>query len=555
MQGGGDAYPKLIALQAVLRLIYILLLYCVAFVQMKAQGEKFDFVFNEAERQKLAGHTDAALDLFDYCLKLNPESGAAMYELAEIYSGMRNDTVAISLLKRACELYPDNYWYHDNLVMLYFRNRRNDEALVAVEGMAKRFPEKTEVLMMLLDLYGQKRDYAKLIEVLDKVEVKEGKSEQLSMEKFRIFLQMNDEKRAFQEMTDLAHEYPNDLRYQVIIGDLYLDGGKTEEALKQYKMVEEKDSSNITMLLSLTNFYQSQGPDSLYRQYVTRLVAHPSLDVQTRAGVLSRMVYSNLTGGEGSMSDDLLESLFDEVLKQPQESTEVLELKTRWMVTKERPNDEVKMLLYQILDIDPENDMARQQLLHYAIEENDIQGIVDVCRPAVEYKADDPLYYYYLGVGYMQLEEHEEALDAFKQATEHCTEGDENKVNILANSYSLLGEIYHKMGQDEKAFAAYDSCLIYKPNDAMTLNNYAYYLSLNKKDLKRAEEMSRKSNELSPDNSTYLDTYAWVLYQLKRYDEAKEVMDKVVQLIDPEELAEDSDVREHIYMINKKVNK
>lgn len=555
MQGRGDAYPKLIALQAVLRRIYILLLCCVAFVQMKAQGEKFDFVFNEAERQKLAGHTDAALDLFEYSLKLNPESGAAMYELAAIYSGMRNDTLAISLLKKACELYPDNYWYHDNLVMLYFRNRRNDEALVAVEGMAKRFPEKTEVLMMLLDLYGQKRDYAKMIEVLDKVEVKEGKSEQLSMEKFRIFLQMNDEKRAFQEMTDLAHEYPNDLRYQVVIGDLYLDGGKTEEALKQYKMVEEKDSSNITMLLSLTNFYQSQGPDSLYRKYVTRLVAHPSLDGQTRAGVLSRMVYSNLTGGEGSMSDDLLESLFDEVLKQPQDGTSVLELKTRWMVTKERPNDEVKMLLYQILDIDPENDMARQQLLHYAIEENDVQGIVDVCRPAVEYKADDPLYYYYLGVGYMQLEENEEALDAFKQATEHCAEGDENKVNILANSYSLLGEIYHKMGMDEKAFAAYDSCLIYKPNDAMTLNNYAYYLSLNKKDLKRAEEMSRKSNELSPDNATYLDTYAWVLYQLKRYDEAKEVMDKVVQLIDPEELAEDSDVREHIYMINKKVKK
>ncbi len=34
--------------------------------------------------------------------------------------------------------------------------------------------------------------------------------------------------------------------------------------------------------------------------------------------------------------------------------------------------------------------------------------------------------------------------------------------------------------------------------------------------------MSFKCNELEPNNGTYQDTYAWVLYELKEYDEAKE---------------------------------
>jgi Tfp pilus assembly protein PilF len=129
------------------------------------------------------------------------------------------------------------------------------------------------------------------------------------------------------------------------------------------------------------------------------------------------------------------------------------------------------------------------------------------------------------------------------------------KLQIRVNSYALMGDIYHQLGQDDKAFLAYDSCLVYKQNDAMVLNNYAYYLSLKQKDLKRAEEMSRLSNELEPDNATYLDTYAWVLFQQKRYEEAKQYMDKVVELMerDGEEMSDD--VLDHIKQINKKVKK
>ena len=538
-----------------MRRILSLLVFSLSFFVASAQQTKFDYIFQEAMRQKLANKYDAAIDLFDYCHQLDPHSGAVLYELSELYPYVKNDSLAIHALEEACRLDPKNYWYKNRLVSLYLEHRRMDDALKNVEEMARLFPEKGEVLMMLLELYENKSDYAKMVEVLDKIEVKEGKSEQLSMEKFRLFLQMNDEKRAFEEMENLANEYPNDLRYQVVIGDLYLDAGKKEDALKQFKSVEAQDPNNVTLLLSMANFYHQEGDTERYQKYITKLLTHTDVDDATKVRMMGVLVRENLTTDGDSVQ---LLSLFDRVLQQPQEQTGLLALKVGYMMEKKMPKEEVSPVLRQILEIDPENEMARQNLLTYAIEENDTLNIVNICKPAVDYKSSNAVFYYYLGFAYFMMDEKEQSVEAFRGALEHVEKSDlttEDKLKMRANSYALMGDVYHQLGQDDKAFQAYDSCLIYRRNDAMVLNNYAYYLSLKKKDLQRAEEMSRLSNELEPDNATYLDTYAWVLFQQKRYDEAKQYMDKVVELMerDGEEMSDD--VADHIKQINKKVKK
>lgn len=525
-----------------------------------AQNAKFDYIFQEAVRLKFADRCDEAYELFDYCLKLNPESGAALYEMAEMNSFENNDTTAMRLLEKACSLYPNNYWYKDRLVGYYFRFRKNEEALKVVEDMARNFPEKTDVLMMLLELYGKNNDFDKMIEVLDKIELKEGKNEMISMEKFNIYLRKNDEKHAFAEMQKLAEEYPNDLRYKVVIADLYLDSKKPEQALKQYKEVEAKDSNNVSLQLSMANFYHVQGDDSLYQKYLAKVVTNTNLDEPTRTKMLSGLVYENLYSAQKESSSSVdsaqLMYLFDKVLEMPQQNTEILELKVRFMATSKASESEVKPYLYKILEVDPENGMARQQLLAYAIAANDTMGIINVCKPAVEYGTKDPVLCYYLGIGYYELRESQLAVDAFQEALNRINEAENDNKNALrSNIYSLLGDAYHDLGQEEQCFMAYDSCLVYKPDDAMVLNNYAYYLSLKKKNLVKAEAMSRKSNELEPDNPTYLDTYAWVLFQMKRYEEAKVYIDKVQELLPPEDIEADPDVKGHIEQINKKVKK
>ena len=80
-----------------------------------------------------------------------------------------------------------------------------------------------------------------------------------------------------------------------------------------------------------------------------------------------------------------------------------------------------------------------------------------------------------------------------------------------------------------EAYAAYDSALVYKPDNIGALNNYAYYLSVERKQLDKAEEMSYKTVKAEPKNATYLDTYAWILFEKGKYAEARIYIDQALQ--------------------------
>lgn len=86
---------------------------------------------------------------------------------------------------------------------------------------------------------------------------------------------------------------------------------------------------------------------------------------------------------------------------------------------------------------------------------------------------------------------------------------------------ATIGDTYHKLGQEKNAFKAYDRALKADPEYLPVLNNYAYYLSLQKKKLKKAAAMSKKTVEKAPDNATYLDTYGWILYLQGKAQQAK----------------------------------
>lgn len=513
----------------------------------------FNYFFHEAQRQNNARNYDAAYDLFRFCLELNPNSGAVLYELSSLNRYLRNDSLSVAQMERAVRLYPDNYWYKDQLVKLYFNNKQMAEAQTALEQMAAQFPEKEDVLMMLLDLYASNSDFDNVIKTIEKIEVKEGKSEQLSIEKFRIYLQNHDEKAAFREMKALADEYPNDVRYQVLIGDLYLDQDKPAEALKIYNKVAEKEPDNINLALSMMSYYQKTGVDSLYDRQLEKLVMHPSLDDDNRLNLITSLVYQNL---QQKADSTRILRLFDKALTLPQKDSRMYELYARFMVNKNMPTSSIKPVLHKMLELDPESDIARNQLLTYAVEENDTLSIIRVCRPAVEYSSDNPVYYYYLGFAYFQADSTRLAIDTFKKGIAKNKASKEEDAGMTANMYTLLGDLYHKSGMESKCYEVYDSCLIYRPDDALVLNNYAYYLCLAKKDLKRAEQMSRRSLEIDKDNPTYLDTLAWILYMQKRYQEAKTVMDRAAELLGDEINDEDNEnLREHIKQINDKQKK
>ncbi len=490
------------------------------------QQRKFELVFLEAERQQLAGNHSDAFELYTYALEINPESAVAHYKLSQYYLFLRDEERAERSLKKAVEANPDNLWYKESLAVFYEQHNQPSQAIKVIESMVPLSKDKSELLMELVELYSKNDDHKNAISALNRLEEIEGKSEELSMQKYRIYRYMHEDKLAFAEMEKLAEEYPNDLRYRVLLGDLYLDNGDNDTALRIYKEVEEKDSTNIFAMLSKATYYSKTSQDSLYMDQLTRIVTHPNLEQQVKYNVMRSIIYDAVANNKDTLQ---MINLIDRTLSSSHPDNDMVEICTRYMVSANVSVDRVKPLLRMMLDNDPENDMARNQLLSYAISENNTESVVTLCKPAVEYASTNPLYYYYLGIAYYQQKKEREALEVMKQGLEHID--NTGSVDLIARMFSITGDLYHRFGEDEKAFAAYDSCLVYSPDEVLALNNYAYYLSLKKQNLDKAESMSAKSLEKEPDNATYVDTFAWILFQQGRYVEAKEYIDKAVRLL------------------------
>lgn len=520
-----------------------------AFCPLFAQQDKADMFFLEGHRQLLQGNNSDAFELFRHTLAIDPHHAPALEQMANYWHILRNDSMAVVYLQQAVNEDPDNLWYKESLVDMYVNNNKADEAIDLLEKILDEHPNKTDIMGMLLQLYKYKNDFTNVIKVLNRLELKEGKSEQLSMEKFRTFVQMKDEKSAFKEMSELAEEYPNDLRYKVLVGDLYMDEGKYDEALKAYKEAEADDPQNVFLMGSYLNYYSRTGQDSLYQQQIKEICTNPKLDSDTRLKFINSLIMQNLQNEEDTTH--IMET-FDKVLAMPQTDNQLTDLCVRYMIAVNAPQARVKPVLNQMLTIDPESTLARSQLLSYAVEANDTAEIIRVCEPAVDYSVDDPVFYYYLGIAYFQQDKAQQAVDCFKKGFAHVK--DDSNLQLVTNMYALMGDCYHKLGNMKLAYEAYDSCLLYRPDEALVLNNYAYYLSLEEKQLSKAEEMSRRSLQKESENPTYIDTYAWILFKQKRYAEAKEQIDKALTLMGDSITSDDATVVEHagdIYAKNK----
>ncbi len=488
------------------------------------QQRKYDYFFLEAMRMKGKNEYDAAFGLLQHCLDINPTASSALYEISQYYMFLRQVPQGQVALEQAVAFAPDNYWYSQGLVSLYQQQNELDKAAALLEKMVTRFPSKQDPLFSLLDIYSRQEKYNDVISTLNRLEKRLGKNEQLSMEKFRIYLQMKDDKKAFQEIESLVQEYPMDMRYQVILGDVYLQNGKKQEAYDAYQKVVAVEPDNPMALFSMASYYEQTGQKELYQQQLDTLLLNKKVTSDTKISVMRQVIAEN----EQSSAKDSTQviALFDRMMKQDMDDPQIPMLYSQYLLSKNMEQEAVPVL-EQVVDLDPTNKAARLMLVSAAVKKEDYKQIIKVCEPGIEATPDALELYYYLAIAYHQAEQGDSVLSVCNRALEHITP--DTRKEVISDFYSIMGDIYHTKKQMTEAYAAYDSALVYNPSNIGALNNYAYYLSVERRDLDKAEEMSYKTVKAEPNNSTYLDTYAWILFEKGNYAEARIYIDNAMK--------------------------
>ena len=484
---------------------------------------KYDQFFLDAILEREKGHSDAAFDLLRHCLDINPNASEAHYFLAQYYNALDADSLSLLHFKRAAELNPDNETYMETLAQVHIRQKEYLAAISVTERLYDRNKDREDLLELLFQLYKQVKDYPNAISVLERIENIDGKSERLSLAKCECYTQMGNQKAAIAEMAELARQYPNDLNYQGLYGDVLMMNGNEDQALEVFHQVLKEEPDNSRALMALHNYYLVKEDSLAADSLLERLLLSRHTQQENKVYLIRQEIMSS----EANSGDSTKVLALFRKMNATQPDADMLILQATYMDLKKMPKDSINLVLEQVLDIAPDNSAARLQLVANAWEAEDMNRIVDLCQAARQYNPDEMAFYYYQGIAYYKQEKLDEALSAFQNGIGVINEN--SNPNIVSDFYAVMGDILHQKGLAEEAYAAYDSCLQWKDDNIGCLNNYAYYLSEEGVQLDKAEQMSYKTIKAEPKNSTYLDTYAWILFMQQRYSEARIYIDQALQ--------------------------
>lgn len=159
------------------------------------------------------------------------------------------------------------------------------------------------------------------------------------------------------------------------------------------------------------------------------------------------------------------------------------------------------------------------------LEQNEVKEAIEHSDEALELYPNQAFLYYLNGTANLMQKNHEDAVFALEQGLKLSSKNEELQ-EIL---YGQLGDAYNGIKEYSKSDQAYESALELNPENDHVLNNYSYFLSLRKEKLDLAKKMSAQLVKNNPSSSTYLDTYAWVLYQMGEYDQALKYIEMAVK--------------------------
>lgn len=481
----------------------------------------YRYFFIEGVRQQNLGHYAAAFDLMTHAQRICPKAAEVYYNLSRLYYLMDKPDTARALVARAVELAPDNYTYRTQQARSLIAAKEVDLAVDDYEKLYSQFHRRDD-LNILLQLYSYKNDYPNIIRTLDRIETKDGDSEQLSLSKMHVYEQLGEKKKEEQVLTQLVDKHPNDLGYQVMMGNWMLQNGKKKQALRVYQKVLAQEPTNTAAQLSMLDYYRADGDTARADRQAMSLLENPKVDDDTKLALMRQAIQKK--GVSGDSTEMML--MFGHVLESNPKSSKLLMLYASYMSLRKLPTDSIDRVLERVLAIDPDNSSARIQLIQDIWPSEQYDRAIRLSQEGQQYNPDDMAFYYFEGIAAYQKGDKDMALGSLRRGVSQI-KSDSNP-DLVSDFYAIMGDILSSKDRISEAYAAYDSCLQWKADNIGCLNNYAYYLSINNGDLQKAEQMSRKTIEAEPTNGTYLDTYAWILFLEKRYDEALTFIDRAI---------------------------
>lgn len=491
------------------------------FTQREAERRKFDYFFYEAMNAKALRRYDEAMDLLRYCYALDSTNANVLVELGTFYNVLQEKEKAHHYLQRAVSLDPENYYYNMMLAGLSKELDRKQDVVDIYATMYRLYPDKLELLYELASAYADNGELQQAIDMLDRLEKSTGITEMVTLNKFRYYSMLEQKEKAFNEILQIIEKNPSNPAYQVLMGDLYLEDNQPEKAWEHYEKADDIDPAFPALILSRINYYEKNNRKEEARLELEKAISSSSMEVESKLQLLTRYL-----GILQQDQQDLTEAnkLFESLFRQYPNNSRLNMIYGNVLMLQNNKQGAMEQFQKYIAD-QPGDPAGYEQIIRIALPDEDMETLKAVTTQGIRHIPQEPQFYYYLGAANYQEGNYEEALRVFKEGLEHALI--ENSL-LKSDFYAQIGDLSYFLGRKEEAFSSYEKALQLNPQNLPVLNNYSYYLSLEKRDLDKAEMMSGITIKAEPMNPTYLDTYGWILYEQGSYIMAKIYIEKAI---------------------------
>ena len=498
-------------------------------VYSSARIAEAERIFTEGEKFFILEDYTKALFYFQQVLEYSPANATVYYKIADIYlKGSKDEDLiqAAQNIESAIRLEKKNKYFYLLAAQIYAAQHQFGKASQVLETMMKEIKGSEEYLYELAATYLQDNRLDDALSIYNQAETSLGITELSSLQKQRIYLIKGKLNEAIAEGEKLIRAYPDEERYVMGLAETLAQHGRSAIGITYLEkfIADHPDAGSSKMLLA--GLYRESGQEQKSREYVTGVFDDPQVEVGSKVLMLGTYNAALSQNKSKKINDPGLEIFAQSLLKKLESNYPYdpdVHLVGGDLYLMLEKNDEARNEYSKSVSYGASSLEAWQNLLFIETQAGLSDSVIMHSEQGLELFPNQGMIYYFNGVAHLRKKNYREAVQTLEQSRKLST----NNPNLLGEVNSMLGDAYNAMKENEKSDKAYEDALALNPNNEYVLNNYSYYLALRKVNLEKAERMSALLIKNHPDNASYLDTYAWVLYQENKYKEAKKIIEKV----------------------------
>lgn len=479
----------------------------------------YEYLFYEGLDRKLHGNVVEARNAFLNATIINPNSDAAFYELAALHFQYKDYINSYKYSTKAVSLSPENKWYISLLAQSCMATNRVDSAIISYKKLVELSPENVDNIYNLALLYSQVNQDVKALELFRKVLDKYPDNQQLSLMVYELILRVEGSEKALSFLNERIILDSENIKYHLLKAELFVDLNELIQAQEVYDYMFSKFGNDPTISLSYIELAIKQNKISELYDFASNFISskefEPSYKIRLLYGVVLRdSVFTDFPRVQTFVED--LKSIYAN-------DSRVYDISSIFYLKRENV-DSALVDLQKYIDLDKTNALVWNRLFSVLEYKADWKSIEKYGELAIDNSIQSPQIYYLLGLSKMFLEKNVEAINLLEK---YIVMDEVNSINLAA-AYSLLGDLCYKTNDSKRAFEYYELSLKQNNDNIYVLNNYSYYLSEEGLNLEYALKLSKQTIDKEPLNATYLDTYAWILYKLERYQQALVFIQKAI---------------------------